>query len=106
MRSSYRSRPRARSASSSTQSGSISSTSTSARASIRRLPLPFTPGREGAGEVVEIGPGVKDFKPGDRVACVLGQGAYAEQRNVPAEALLKLPRGVSYETAAAMMRRV
>ena len=30
--------------------------------------LPFTPGHEGAGEVVEVGPEVKDFKPGDRVA--------------------------------------
>ena len=66
-------------------------------------PLPFTPGGEGAGEVVEVGPGVEDFEPGDRVACVSGQGAYAEERNVPARSLFKLPRGVSYETAAAMM---
>jgi NADPH:quinone reductase len=66
-------------------------------------PLPFTPGGEGAGEVVEVGPGVRDFRPGDRVACASGQGAYASERNVPAQSLFKLPRGVSYEAAAAMM---
>jgi NADPH2:quinone reductase len=65
--------------------------------------LPFTPGNEGAGEVVEVGPEVKDFKPGDRVAYVGSIGAYAEERNVEARFLFKLPRGVSYETAAAMM---
>ena len=30
--------------------------------------MPLTPGNEGAGEIVEVGPEVKDFKPGDRVA--------------------------------------
>src|SRR5271157_4777329 len=65
--------------------------------------LPFTPGNEGAGEVVEVGPEVKDFKPGDRVAYDGAIGAYAEERNIEAQALFKLPRGISYETAAAMM---
>ena len=65
--------------------------------------LPFTPGSEGAGEVVEVGPEVKDFKPGDRVAYCGAMGAYAEERNIEARHLFKLPRGISYETAAAMM---
>ena len=65
--------------------------------------LPFTPGNEGAGEVVEVGPEVKDFKPGDRVAYVGAIGAYAQERNIEARSLFKLPRGISYETAAAMM---
>ncbi|MBV8440465.1 MAG: quinone oxidoreductase [Hyphomicrobiales bacterium] len=65
--------------------------------------LPFTPGNEGAGEVVEFGPEVEDFKPGDRVAYVAPIGAYAEERNIEARRLFKLPRGISYETAAAMM---
>ena len=67
-------------------------------------PLPLTPGGEGAGEVVEVGPGVKDFKPGDRVAYAGGPpGGYAEERNIPANVLVKLPRGIAYDTAAAMM---
>ena len=67
------------------------------------MPLPFTPGSEGAGEVVEVGPGVKDFKPGDRVAYAGTLGSYAEERNIEARFLVKLPRAISYETAAAMM---
>ena len=31
-------------------------------------PMPFTPGSEGAGDVIAVGPGVTEFKPGDRVA--------------------------------------
>jgi NADPH:quinone reductase len=67
------------------------------------MPLPFTPGSEGAGEIVAVGPGVKDFSAGDRVAYGTSAGAYAEERNVDARRLVKLPRAVSYETAAAMM---
>ena len=67
------------------------------------MPLPFTPGSEGAGEIVAVGPGVKDFKPGDRVAYAGAVGAYAEERNIEARFLVKLPRAISYETAAAMM---
>ena len=85
------------------RSGSTSSTSTIATASIPPPGLPFTPGNEGAGEVVEVGPEVKDFKPGDRVAYCGAIGAYAEERNIEARYLFKLPRGISYETAAAMM---
>jgi NADPH:quinone reductase len=65
--------------------------------------LPFTPGNEGAGEVVEVGPSVEGFKPGDRVAYASAPGAYAEERNIEARLLFKLPRAISYETAAAMM---
>ncbi len=66
-------------------------------------PLPLTPGNEGAGEVVEVGPGVKGLKPGDRVAYASSIGAYAEERNIDAKVLVKLPRAISYETGAAMM---
>jgi len=67
------------------------------------MPLPFTPGGEGAGEVIEAGAGVKDFKPGDRVAYAGPPGAYAEERNIEAKFLVKLPRAIPYDTAAAMM---
>ena len=65
--------------------------------------MPLTPGNEGAGEIVEVGPEVKDFKPGDRVAYCGSIGAYAEERIIETRFLFKLPRGISYETAAAMM---
>jgi NADPH2:quinone reductase len=65
--------------------------------------LPFVPGNEGAGEVVEVGEGVTEVAPGDRVAYVFTLGAYAEERVIPAKALVKVPEGISDETAAAMM---
>jgi NADPH:quinone reductase len=64
---------------------------------------PFTPGSEGAGEVVEVGPSVQGLKPGDRVAYAGSPGAYAQERNIEARFLFKLPKAISYETAAAMM---
>jgi len=65
--------------------------------------MPFTPGHEGAGEVVAVGEGVGEFKPGDRVAYAMRIGSYAEERIIDAAALVKVPEGVSDETAAAMM---
>lgn len=65
--------------------------------------IPFIPGNEGAGEVVAVGPGVKEFKVGDRVAYVTTIGSYAEARNVDVKHLVKLPKSISYETAAGMM---
>ena len=64
---------------------------------------PYTPGSEGAGEVVEVGPSVEGLKPGDRVAYAGSQGAYAEERNIEARFLFKLPRAISFDDAAAMM---
>lgn len=50
------------------------------------------------------GRGVKEFKPGDRVAYVHTQpGSYAEERLLPASVLVKLPRSISDEQAASMM---
>ncbi len=64
---------------------------------------PFTPGNEGAGEIVALGEGVTGFKIGDRVAYAGAQGAYAESLNIDARVLVALPGSISYETAAAMM---
>jgi NADPH:quinone reductase len=66
-------------------------------------PLPFVPGGEGAGEVVAVGRRVKEFKSGDRVAYGTASGAYAEERLISADRLVKLPKGISFETGAAMM---
>jgi len=65
--------------------------------------LPFVAGNEAAGEVTAVGPGVTDFKAGDRVAYVVALGCYAAERLVPADRAIKLPANISYEQAAAMM---
>ncbi|WP_175923187.1 quinone oxidoreductase family protein [Burkholderia latens] len=67
-------------------------------------PLPGGLGMEAAGEVTAVGEGVTAFKAGDRVAYV-GQppGAYAQERVMPAERLVKLPDGISYDDAASVM---
>lgn len=74
------------------------------RKGIYPLPLPSGLGAEGAGVVEELGPGVTDLKPGDRVAYGNAPiGAYAEARLMPADRLVKVPSGVSDQQAAAMM---
>ena len=65
--------------------------------------LPATLGMEAAGRVEEVGPGVDGLAVGDRVAYVLGPGAYCEERVLPASRVLKLPAGIPDRTAAAMM---
>lgn len=92
--------------------------------------FPHTLGIEGAGEVAEVGPGVKDVKVGDRVAvsyvrtcgqcefCRTGQdnlcvnrklfgehipGSYAEYMKAPSNHCLHLPENVSFDAAAASM---
>jgi NADPH2:quinone reductase len=65
--------------------------------------MPFTPGSEGAGQVIAVGEGVTDVAVGDRVAYAGPIGGYAEERLIPADRLVKLPADISYETGAAMM---
>jgi len=67
-------------------------------------PLPHGLGFEAAGVVEAVGADVRHLKAGDRVA--YGQsplGAYAQARNVPAAQVVKLPRGVGFDEAAALM---
>src|SRR5690242_7243995 len=73
------------------------------RSGLYKLPTPFVAGSEGAGEVVAVGPGVTDFKVGDRGAYAGAMGGYAEERLMPADRLVKLPDSIDYKTAAAMM---
>lgn len=66
--------------------------------------LPSGLGGEAAGVVEEVGSGVTDIKPGDRVCYGSAPiGAYSESRLIPADRLLKLPDGIDDKTAAAMM---
>lgn len=65
--------------------------------------LPFVPGQEGAGVVVAVGTSVDTLKTGDRVAWASGPGSYAELLSIPVAKVVKLPKTISDETAAAVM---
>jgi NADPH2:quinone reductase len=68
------------------------------------LPLPGGIGMEAAGVVTATGAGVNQFKPGDRVAYVARPpGAYAEERVLSADKLVKLPDAISFDDAASAM---
>lgn len=74
------------------------------RGGLYPVPLPSGLGSEAAGVVETVGEGVTQLRAGDRVAYAGGPlGAYAESRVMPAAPLLKLPDGIGFDTAAAMM---
>ncbi len=74
------------------------------RTGLYNLPLPITPGVEAAGTVDAAGPGVGEFKTGDRVAYTGPQpGAYAEYAVWPAAKLVPVPEGVDLAEAAAVL---
>lgn len=62
--------------------------------------LPFIPGAEFAGEIAELGAGVRELKKGQRVLAMCGHGAIAEQICVPARQVLPIPDNMSWEQAA------
>ncbi|MBJ9620165.1 quinone oxidoreductase family protein [Burkholderia multivorans] len=67
-------------------------------------PLPGGLGMEAAGEVTAVGEGVSALKVGDRVAYVAQPpGAYAQERVLSAERVVKLPEGIGYDDAASVM---
>ncbi len=68
-----------------------------------KLPLPFTPGMEGAGVVDAVGDGVTAVRPGDRVAWAMSMGSYAECALVNANVLVHLPEGADFLAGAAVM---
>lgn len=74
------------------------------RSGLYPLQFPSGLGLEAAGVVEEVGEGVTSLKPGDRIAYGTGPiGAYAGERNLPANRLVKLTAAISDETAAGMM---
>jgi len=74
------------------------------RSGLYPTPLPSGLGSEAAGVVEEVGSGVTDVKPGDRVAYGNSPlGAYSEARVMPADRLVVLPSGIADKQAAAMM---
>ncbi|MEW4449806.1 NADPH:quinone oxidoreductase family protein [Qipengyuania sp. JC766] len=64
---------------------------------------PFAPGGEISGVVEEVGEGVTDFAPGDRVLAGIGHGGLVEQVTVQAGRAFKVPEGVPFEKAASLL---
>jgi NADPH2:quinone reductase len=73
------------------------------RTGLYPLPLPFTPGLEFAGTIDALGPGVSGWQFGDRVATASGIGGYAQFALAPADKLVRVPEGVTFDQAAALM---
>jgi NADPH2:quinone reductase len=65
--------------------------------------MPLILGQEGAGTVAALGAGVTSLAVGDRVAYAGPIGGYATERVIAADRLVKVPAGISLETAATMM---
>ncbi|MDN5863206.1 MAG: NADPH:quinone oxidoreductase family protein [Salinisphaera sp.] len=63
--------------------------------------LPFAPGSEVAGEVVEVGEGVEAIQPGDRVMSLVIHGAFAEYVVARAATVVPIPEGLDFAGAAA-----
>lgn len=74
------------------------------RTGLYPLEMPHALGMEAAGVVEAVGDGVEHLAVGDRAAyAAMPPGAYCEARVMPAAHVVKLPDGIAYETAAAMM---
>lgn len=65
-------------------------------------PLPFIPGAEVAGVVVETGESVKNVKPGDRIVTLIESGGYADFALADSRGLIPLPEQMNFEQAAAL----
>lgn len=74
-----------------------------AKSDTYRNALPMTLGMEGAGVVVACGPGAEDFAVGDRVAYCVVRGSFAQYAVVPQGKLVRVPDGLSFDHAAALM---
>src|SRR3972149_2615731 len=64
-------------------------------------PLPFSPGTEIAGVIVEAGTDVRGFQAGDRGCAIAGGGGFAEECAVDIGWVTRLPAGMNFETGAA-----
>ena len=73
------------------------------RTGLYPIPLPFSPGLEGAGVVEGLGEGVSAFRVGDRVTWTRALGSYAESLVVPQDQAVAIPPGVESRDAAAVM---
>ena len=67
-----------------------------------KTPRPFAPGAEVAGIVSSIGPGISDFRVGQRVAARIGTGGMAEFVVADVSRCSEIPEGMSFSDAAVM----
>lgn len=65
-------------------------------------PLPFSPGKAGAGVVAAVGDGVTDLQIGDHVGVQVEYGTYAEKLKLPAATCYKMPDAMPFDAAAAL----
>ncbi|MGA0556966.1 NADPH:quinone oxidoreductase family protein [Larkinella sp. VNQ87] len=66
-------------------------------------PFPFSPGGEVAGIVSDVGEGVTNLKPGDRVFALTGSGGFAEKTLAVSHKTFRMPDGMDFTTAASLM---
>jgi NADPH:quinone reductase len=76
---------------------------TQLRSGLYNFGLPVALGQEGAGIIQAVGPGVANFKAGDRVAWIFAAGSYATHALIGAQWTVPLPEGISFEAAAAVL---
>lgn len=65
--------------------------------------LPLALGNEGAGTIEAVGPDVAGFQVGDRVGWIMASGSYATHAAIDAARLVRLPAGMTEESAAATL---
>ena len=76
------------------------------RSGLYPVPLPSGIGLEGAGIIEKVGPGVKNFKEGDKVAYAAAPlGSYSTHRIYPTKNLVKVPDGIDLEIVACLMTK-
>ena len=73
------------------------------RSGLYPMEMPFTPGLEGAGTVLAVGPGVTQYQPVDAVCWTWAIGSYAEKVVIPADQAIPLPEDVAPTVAAALL---
>jgi NADPH2:quinone reductase len=73
------------------------------RTGLYKIPPPVAIGSEAAGIVEAVGADVTDLVVGDRVAYAMVRGSYAEYAKVPAAQVVRIPSGVTFEQAAAVL---
>ena len=73
------------------------------RSGLYPMQMPAVAGNEGAGVIEAVGAGVKGLKKGERVCYTGLPGSYCEERLVPADRVVKIPKGISDEQAASML---